>query len=164
MIITLKACKVPGCEGADHRWEWARPTAREILRIQEATGQDVNAWSEGLNLGLEGGTAGLLAALALVDVLHRRDGIKVPFEDIDLDVFSLEFEPEPGEIEQADEGQGDGEDEAGKGPGPTSLSLPPEDAAPGAGPVSTSGPEPEAASAPRSSPTPTTSGGTSASP
>lgn len=157
MIITSKNCLVPECEGANHRWEFERPTAREILRIQQASGQDIDAWSDGLN-GISDGVSekALLAALALVDILHRRGGVRVPFDDIDVDLYNLDFEMEAGEVDE----EPAAEDAAGKDQGPTTVSLPPEDVAP----ASTSGPAPEAESEPKSSPTPTTSGDASASP
>lgn len=157
MFITITKCLVPECKGTSHKWEFERPTLREIQRIETATGLDLDQWAEGLNEALGTFTSvGIKATLALVDILHRRDGIKVPFEDIDLDpaLIDISFE---GDDDQA-EGE-DQEDGEGKGPAPAPTSPHPEP-----GSDSTSGPSSEAESTPRSSTTPPTSGGTSASP
>lgn len=157
MIITVKRCRVDVCEGADHKFEFDRPTAREILRIEQASGMDIDTWSDGLTGALNKVAAkpALLAMLALVDILHRRDGIKVPFEDIDVDLMDLDIELEAGEVD--DDGDEAG-DEAGKDPAPTKPS--PRRAA-GASRASTSGAAKKAASGRKSTPTPSSSGGSS---
>jgi hypothetical protein len=167
MIIELKKCLVPACEGVDHRWEFERPTLREILRIQKVSGLDIDAWSDGLNEFGEGVSAQMIdSILALIDILHRRIGVRVPFEEIDVDLGAFDFILEDHELEQIqDEGQEDagGEVDEGKdAPAQTEVSLPPEDEA--ASPGSDSGPLSGADSTPRSSPTPTASGGGSGSP
>lgn len=159
MIIILKNCLVPDCAGADHKWEFERPTLREIQRIQQITGLDVDAWGDGLNGALGAGMSGAAidATLALVDILHRRDGVKVAFDDIDVDLGSMDFEFDDAEVQEAEAGQEEGE---GKDPAPISPSHPREDEAPASG----SGPVSEEVSPPRSWPTPQTSGGGSDSP
>lgn len=155
MIITVRNCRVDVCEGADHKFEFDRPTAREILRIEQSSGMDIDSWSDGLNGALNKAavSSALLAMLALVDILHRREGVKVPFEDIDVDLMDLDIELEAGE--RADDGEPAG-DEAGKDPAPTKPS--PRRGA-GAGRASTSGAAKKAASGRRSTPTPSSSGG-----
>lgn len=157
MIITVRNCRVDVCGGADHKFEFDRPTAREILRIEQSSGMDIDTWSDGLNGALNKAavSSALLAMLALVDILHRREGIKVPFEDIDVDLMDLDIELEAGE--RADDGGDAAEDEAGKDPAQTKPS--PRRGA-GAGRASTSGAAKKAASARKSPPTPSSSGGT----
>lgn len=155
MIITLSNCLVPACEGGDHKWEFERPTIRELKRIETATGMDVETFFQGLgDVETTGVTSKALdAILALVDVLHRRDGLRVPFEDIDVDFPSFGIEFQPGETDED-------EDEEGKGPAPAETSRPPAAEVPGSG----SGPAPAEESTPSSSPTPPASGGGSDSP
>src|SRR5439155_7946009 len=43
IIIELSDCRVASCIAAgqtEHRWEWERPTIRELLRVQETLGMD----------------------------------------------------------------------------------------------------------------------------
>lgn len=162
MIITIEKCKIEACGGAEHRFEFDRPTAREILRIETATGMDVDAWAAGLDAGLANVTASgaLMAMLALVDVCHRRIGVNVPFDDVDVDLFGINIAFESGELEDGDD-DGDGAgDEAGKDdPAPTKPS--PRRAA-GAGRASTSGAAKRAASGRKSTRTARSSGGSTA--
>lgn len=157
MIITLSDCLVPACEGGDHKWEFERPTIRELKRIETATGMDVETFFQGLgDVETTGVTSKALdAILALVDVLHRRDGLRVPFEDIDVDFPSFGIEFQPGETDDDEP-----EDEEGKGPAQAETSRPPAAEVPGSG----SGPAPAEESTPSSSPTPPDSGGGSDSP
>ncbi|MFI0484890.1 hypothetical protein [Actinomadura sp. 9N215] len=164
MIITLKDCLVPECAGKEHRWEFERPTLRELERIEHTTGMDVGDFFQGLVDVEEKGVTGLAikTLLAMVDVLHRREGIRPPFEDIDVDFVNLSFEFMPGETEGEGEA-GEAEGGEGKDPAPAAPSHPQEEpATPAAEPGS--GPEAAEASEPRSSTTPTGSGGGSASP
>lgn len=159
MIITSKNCLIPACEGADHKWEFERPTIRELKRIETVTGLDIGDFFEGLgDVETTGVTSKALdAILALVDILHRRDGLRPEFEDVDVDFPNFGIEFQPGEVDEDEEP----EDEAGKGPAPVATSHPP--AAPDAtGPGS--GPESAAESTPSSSPTPPASGGGTDSP
>lgn len=157
MIITLNNCSTPECEGASHRWEFERPTLREIQRIETTTGLDAEQFFAGMDSAGEGGitSVGIKAILALVDVLHRRDGVRAPFEDIDVDIVDFAIEFEAGEVDEDESPVGD-EDEVGKGPAPTSPSPPP--SAPEVE-ASASGDATEAASPRRSPDTPPGSGG-----
>lgn len=150
MIITLKNCLVAECRtrgATEHKWEFERPTAREIQRMQKIAGMELDKW--GLALQADGmGSEKIDAALVLVDILHRRDGIIVPFEDIDLDLFDLDFAVDPDPDEAA-------EDETGKDPAPTPAS--PRRKAPSRT-GSTSGRAPKGESRRRSTTTPTASG------
>jgi hypothetical protein len=153
IIIRLENCKIPACMEAGtttHRWEFERPTIRELMRIQEALGLDPDQWQTALNDAAEKfTTTSGMATLMLVNILHRRIGIVCTLEDTDLDIYDLTFEADPeAEAEQ------EGKDE-------TPTSPLPEDGGPAS---STSGPCSEEESEPKSSTTPETSGGASASP
>lgn len=147
MIVELKDCLVPVCEGATHRWEFERPTLRELKRIQETIGMDPDEFETAMNDGLS--SQAIDAILVLVDILHRRNKVVVPFDEIDADIQNLDFIADPAP-----------EPEPGKEPA-TTISLPREDVVPAS---STSGPSPEVASGPRSSAMAQTSGGGTGSP
>lgn len=161
MIITIEKCLVPQCEGKPHRWEFERPTLRELERMEDVAGIDVDQFATGLTDVLSPGVSRLAikATLALADILHRRDGVRVPYEDIDIDIGDFDITVDDNDVEE-EEGQVDADGE-GKDPAPAPVSPPREEPAPaepGSGPAS------EEASDPRPSPTPTVSGGGSASP
>lgn len=157
MIISIKKCIIPACEGADHKWEFERPTLREVKRMQQH-GVDISLFEDAMNVMLQGGsiTTAIDALLALVDILHRRDGARIPFEDIDVDFPTLDFEFGDDEIEPGDDAAGEGE-EGKAGPAPTSSSQPPAAEEPAG--ASDSGPPATEASTPKSPPTALTSGG-----
>lgn len=154
IIIELVRCKVPACVEAGkttHRWEFDRPTIRELLRIQETLGQDPEEWEAALNEAATKLTPNAMrASLMLVNVLHRRIGILCTYEETDYDIYDLQFLDDPAAEPEA---------EGGKALIPISP-LPGEDELA----TSTSGTSPRAGSGRRSSPTPRTSGGSSGSP
>ncbi|MEV4000994.1 hypothetical protein [Actinomadura sp. NPDC049753] len=163
MIITIQKCLVPQCEGAAHKWEFETPTLREFQRMEKIAGISVDQFAGGLDDALDTGitSAAIDAVLAMVDMLHRREGVKVPFEDIDIDPTDFKLDVADGDLDADDEPGEASEDGAGKDPDPTPPSHPHEATAPDA---PASGPESGEASEPRSSLTPTASGGGSASP
>lgn len=143
MIIISRKCLVPDCDGADHKWEIERPTLREFRFIQETVGLDPDQFEAAMN---EGGTIQSIdAVLVLLAILHRRDRVIVPFEDIDADLAHLEFLFDP-EAEPEE-----------KPTGPPPTSQPPRDL----DAATTSGGSTEEASEPKSSPTGPASGGSS---
>lgn len=93
MIIISRNCLVPDCGGADHKWEIERPTLREFRFIQETVGLDPDDFETALNAG--GTIQSIDALLALLTILHRRDGLQVPFDDVDADLAHLEFVADP---------------------------------------------------------------------
>jgi len=159
MIITIQKCLVPQCDGASHRWEFERPTLREIERMEDAAGIDIDQFATGLTDVLSPGVSRLAikATLALADILHRRDGVRVPYEDIDIDIGDFDIAVDETDVEPA-EPEADSE---GKGPAPAPTSPPREEPAPA---EPGSGPATAEESEPKSSTTPTGSGGGSASP
>jgi hypothetical protein len=160
MIITIQKCLVPQCEGAAHKWEFQRPTLRELERMEDVAGIDVDQFATGLTDVLSPGVSRLAikATLALADILHRRDGVRVPYEDIDIDIGDFDIAVDETDIEPDGQAEEDGE---GKDPAPAPTSPPREEPAPA---EPGSGPATEEESEPRSSSTPTGSGGGSASP
>lgn len=147
MLITLSTCLVPECKaaGRSHSWEFERPTMQELLKIQEVLELDPDQFEEALNEGFS--ARAIRAVIMLVNLLHKREGILVSFEDTDLDMEYLDFVHDPTP-----------EPDAPVGKEETTSPLPEEDD-PGS---STSGPSPEAESEPRSSTTDPISGGSTA--
>lgn len=163
MIITINRCLVPECDGASHKWEFEAPTLREIQRMEQVSGISIDQFAGGLDDALDAGitSAGINAVLALVDMLHRRDGVRVPFEEIDVSPTDFQMDFEVGELEANGDEAEETESGEGKDPAPTPDSPPPAEPAP-AEPAS--GPETVEGSEARSSSTPTGSGGGSDSP
>lgn len=157
IVIELADCRTPACMTAGatkHRWEWERPTVRELLRVQETLGMDPDQWQEALGQAMEGLTTDALkASIMLVTVLHSRIGVPATYEEVDFDLFALQFLADP----DADAAQA--EDDPGKAETPASPH-------PGEGDPasSTSGPSSEAGSARKSSRTRRNSGDASGSP
>lgn len=150
IIIELDDCKVQACIDAGqltHRWEFDRFTMREMLRAQETLGLDPDQLQDALNEAESKLTPNSIrATLMLLNILHRRSGVLVTFEETDADLFGLRFLPDPDAAqEDAEAGGKDG----------TQTSPLPGDDGPGS---STSGRSKKAGSAARSSPTPLTSG------
>lgn len=156
MRIIINGCVISECEGGDHKWEFERPTLRELKRIQDLIGMNIEEFETGMNAMLSGDltSKGIDMLLALVDLLHRRDGLRVPYDDIDVDFPTMDFEFDDHELPDEPSEQGD----EGKDLAPTKGSQSPvgEAEPPASGRVS------KAASKPKSSRTPRTSGGTSA--
>jgi hypothetical protein len=146
-VVILRNCLIPECGGADHKWEFERPTLRELRRIQEVIGLDPEQFEEAVNEGAAT-IASIDAILILVAILHKRIGVIVPFDDVDVDITGLQFMPDP-----------EAEPE-GKPTGPPPTSPPPEDPAA----ASASGDSTAEGSEPRSSTSEPDSGGSTASP
>lgn len=151
MIIEVRECLVPACEGAKHRLEWDEPTGREFKLIQEVLGLTPELWEEQLNRMAEQVDAAVIdVVIMLLAIAHRRNGIPVAVEEVDFKISDISF---------IFDGEAEVEvDETPTVPPPTSQ--PPE--APE--PPGTSGPAPGEASEPKSSTTEPASGGTTGSP
>lgn len=147
MTVVLRNCLVQECAGADHKWEFERPTLRELRRIQEATGLDPEQFEIAVN---EAGFSipSIDALLMLITILHKRIGVVVPFDEVDMDITSLEFHSDP--VAEPEE----------KPTEPTLTSPPPRDPGPAPG----SGGSIEEGSEPKSSPSGPDSGGITGSP
>ena len=149
IIVELVDCQVPTCvEAGDtkHRWEWEGPTVHEMIHLQELLGMDLDEWEAALNEGAKRTPQSLRASIGLVNVLHRRIGRPVGFDETEFNVYKLGFLLDPSMVP----------DPAGKDTPTSPL--------PDGGPASTSGPSTKAGSGRKSPRTRRTSGDPSASP
>jgi hypothetical protein len=108
MIITIEKCL--NCN-VKHEWDFDGPHLKELRTIKKFTGLRGEAFGEAL---VESDPD---AITALLYVLHLRDKIRVPFDDIDLDPedFDMkETEEEKAEREklEADAKKAEAESEA----------------------------------------------------
>jgi len=83
-LITIKECV--NCD-IDHEWIFDGASLRELRMIKKLTGMSQKAFAEA---GDEGDPEALAA---LIYVLHKRDRITIPFEDVDLDFSKFTMEP-----------------------------------------------------------------------
>jgi hypothetical protein len=83
-LVTIRDCL--NCN-VDHEWLFESMSLKELRVIKKLTGMGQKAFAEA---GDEGDPEALAA---LIYVLHLRDRIKVPFDDVDLDFtkFSMEM-------------------------------------------------------------------------
>lgn len=102
MNIHIKDC--PNCSGADHDWDYGAPTLKELRRIKAVTSLGLRDFGDGVV------TADADALTALVDLLHRRDGVELRWDDIDLNFDGFEITPNAEETAEAGK---DGPAEAG---------------------------------------------------
>lgn len=102
-LIRIKNCI--NCDGASHEWEFTTPRLKELRIIQAKTGMNVNEFLEKMNsFDAEGLTA-------LIDLLHRRSGVDLRWEDIDLDLDDFAVD-DTAEEKALAEAAGKAEDEA----------------------------------------------------
>ena len=80
----------------DHEWLFESMTLRELRMIKKLTGMGQRAFAEA---GDEGDPEALAA---LIYVLHKRDKITIPFDDVDLDFTKFSMEPTEQEIKEAE--------------------------------------------------------------
>ena len=78
---------------ADHEWLFSSPTLKELRLIKSLTGWDGKEYAE----RSENSDPDALAALLYV--LHRRDKIKLNWDDVDLDFEKFEMIETPDEKE-----------------------------------------------------------------
>jgi len=88
-LITIKDCE--NCK-IDHEWFFDGAKLKELRLIKKLTGMGQKAFAEA---GDEGDPEALAA---LIYILHMRDRIKIPFDDIDLDFKNFSMEPTEQEI------------------------------------------------------------------
>jgi uncharacterized sporulation protein YeaH/YhbH (DUF444 family) len=82
-IITVKKCL--NCN-VDHEWIFDGATLRELRVIKQITGMNQADFSAA------GDNGDPEALAALLYVLHLRDKIRIPFEDVDLDFKNFAME------------------------------------------------------------------------
>lgn len=114
-VFKIKSCL--NCKMA-HEWIFDSPTLKELRVIKQLTNLSAKAFAQASDEGDPEATA------ALIYILHRRDGITIPFDDIDLDFedFTVELsEEEQAQVEAAMKAE---VEEKGKESGPTTLNGP----------------------------------------
>lgn len=88
-VIKIQNCL--NCEIA-HEWLFEGATLRELRMIKKLTGMNAKEFAgAGDDLDPE-------ALAALVYVLHMRDKIKIPFDDVDLNFNDFTMEPTEDEL------------------------------------------------------------------
>lgn len=92
-LVTIRDCL--NCN-IDHEWLFEAMSLKELRVIKKLTGMGQKAFAEA---GDEGDPEALAA---LIYVLHMRDRIKVPFDDVDLDFTKFTMEPTEQEIKDAE--------------------------------------------------------------
>lgn len=87
-IIRIKSCISKGpCNGQSHEWEFRKPLLSESRVILAKTG--LKGSEQFLNAITEDDPE---AWTALLDILHRRSGIGLRWEDIDLDIEEIDVQ------------------------------------------------------------------------
>lgn len=84
-------CKIP------HEWWFEGPTLKELRMIKKLTGMT------GMDYATAADTGDPDAVSALIYILHKRDKIEVPWDDIDLDFNDFEMEETEAEIAEREE-------------------------------------------------------------
>lgn len=92
MRIVIKNCR--NC-AKPHEFEFDRPFLKEMRFLDRTYGLTASSFQEGLNE--EGTHLGMEATAALLDLLHRREGIVIPQLEIDLDFEDFDILPDAGE-------------------------------------------------------------------
>lgn len=105
MRLIIKNCR--NCD-KPHEFEFDRPFLKELRFLDRTYGLTAEDFQEGLNQ--EGTHVALEATAALLDMLHRREGVVIPQLEIDLDFE--DFDVIPDAVEEAE-----AEAEAGKDDG-----------------------------------------------
>jgi hypothetical protein len=90
-LVTIRECL--NCE-IDHEWLFESMTLKELRVIKKLTGMGQRAFAEA---GDEGDPEALAA---LIYVLHKRDRINIPFDDVDLDFTKFTMEPTEQELKE----------------------------------------------------------------
>jgi hypothetical protein len=90
-LVQIKDCL--NCD-IDHEWLFESMTLKELRVIKKLTGMGQKAFAEA---GDEGDPEALAA---LIYVLHKRDRINIPFDDVDLDFTKFTMEPTEQELEE----------------------------------------------------------------
>ena len=115
-FVTIKQCR--NC-GVSHEWEFDAPTLKELRTIKKLTGFAGLAFGEAIS------ESDPEALAALLYILHERDKISVPFDDVDLDFNDFEMRETDAEVAErealeAGTGKGKGAGHPVSQPGRTS--------------------------------------------
>lgn len=101
--MNIKINKCLNC-GTAHDWPYDQPTLRELRRIKARTAMNSREYGEGLTGGDPEATT------ALIDLLHRREGIELRWDDIDLDFDDFDIVPTAMEEAAANSESGKGDE------------------------------------------------------
>jgi hypothetical protein len=121
----IKNCLCPPCGGASHEWDYRSLLLSEMRVVTAKTGIKGNeAFGEAIE------SEDPEALTALIDILHRRAGVAVRWEEIDLDPEDFDvtltdeerarLTPEQlKEFEAVERGEATAGKDAAEGPGPS---------------------------------------------
>ena len=101
-LVTIRDCL--NCE-IDHEWLFESMSLKELRVIKKLTGMGQKAFAEA---GDEGDPEALAA---LIYVLHKRDRITIPFDDVDLDFAKFTMEPTEQELKEVEAALADTDDD-----------------------------------------------------
>ena len=110
MFITIKKCL--NC-GVAHEWDFDSPKLKEMRTIKKLTGLAGQDFADGM-MEMDPD-----ALTAVIYILHKRDKITIPFDDIDLDFNDFDMKETEEErqsrekLEAAESGES-GKAESGK--------------------------------------------------
>lgn len=111
-LIRVKNCL--NCDGASHEWVFTSPTLRETREVLETkAGQSVQEFLDGLDT-MNGSTF-----TALMFLLHKRIGVVLKWQDVDLDFEAFDIEDTEEELAEAKAAE-----EAGKAEAETAEEAP----------------------------------------
>lgn len=106
----IKVSKCPNCDGKSHEWEFKAPGLKEIREVVETkAGQTVQEFLQ----GIEDYNGQSLTALLFL--LHKRIGVDLRWNEVDVALEDLDMESLPDEDDEVDETK-DETEAAGKEP------------------------------------------------
>ena len=111
-IVNIQACvNCSGEKPVDHSWLFEGISLRELRIIKKLTGMSQVEFSQA---GDDGDPDALAA---LLYILHKRDKINIPYDDIDLDFSRFDMKLTEQEQKEFDEAEAQAKiDEANKAP------------------------------------------------
>jgi hypothetical protein len=97
-LIKIKKCS--NCE-VPHEWLFEGPTLRELRLIKKITVSEEYPYGmTQMKFAIASDDGDPEALAALIWILHKRDKIKIPFDDVDLDLSTSNFSMEPTDEEK----------------------------------------------------------------
>lgn len=104
----IKVAKCVNCGGKPHEWEFKMPSLRETREVIEVkAGITMREFMDGME------TMNGSAFTALMFMLHKRIGVDLRWNEVDLDFEQLDMDDLPDEIAEAEEaGKEAGKEEA----------------------------------------------------
>lgn len=106
----IKVAKCVNCDGKPHEWEFKIPSLKETREVIETkAGQTMAEFLDGMEV-MNGSSF-----TALMFLLHKRIGVDLRWNEVDLDFEDLDMEDLPDEIEAAEQAEA-GKEETGEAP------------------------------------------------